>query len=118
MGTSLRKARLSSLTPSRIQSAFSILNGSGLSSATVNHHVAAIKAFASWAKDVGRMCDDPTASVNGDNANEDRRHDPRTISLEELRRLIVAAEAGPTYRLMTGPSRALCSRLAVSTGLR
>jgi len=118
MASTLRKARLSSLTPSRVQAALSTLKGAGLSAATVNHHAAAIKSFASWAKDDGRIRDDPTASVNGYNANEDRRHDRRTISLEELRRLIVAAESGPDYRLMTGPARALCYRLAVSTGLR
>jgi len=38
--------------------------------------------------------------------------------VEDLRKLINAAHAGPTYRGMTGPERALCYRLAVNTGLR
>jgi len=114
----LKAARLSDLTPSGIQRALSTLVASGRALATVNHHRAAIKAFAAWAKDDGRMRDDPTGSVTGYNAREDRRHDRRTISLEELRRLIDEAQRGPTYRLMTGPARALCYRLAVSTGLR
>src|SRR5262249_30230274 len=42
----------------------------------------------------------------------------RTISLEELRRLIDAAQRGPVVVGMAGPLRALCYRLAVSTGLR
>src|SRR5262249_60866453 len=45
-------------------------------------------------------------------------HDRRTISLDELQRLIEAAERGPRHIRMTGPMRALCYRLAVATGLR
>ena len=62
--------------------------------------------------------DDPTGAVTGFNAKEDRRHDRRTLSLDELRRLIEAAQRGAAYRKMTGPARALCYRLAVATGLR
>jgi hypothetical protein len=64
------------------------------------------------------MRDNPTGAVTGYNAKEDRRHDRRTISLDELRRLIDAAQRGPTYRKMSGPARSLCYRLAVATGLR
>src|SRR5205823_8065220 len=46
------------------------------------------------------------------------KHDRRTISVAELRKLIDAAERGPKHRRMTGPARALCYRLAVATGLR
>jgi integrase len=56
--------------------------------------------------------------VKGYNAEKDRRHDRRTISIEELRRLIEAAQAGPVVLRVPGPLRALCYRLAVSTGLR
>src|SRR5262249_12142326 len=45
-------------------------------------------------------------------------HDRRTISLDELQRLIETAERGPQFVRMTGPMRALCYRLAVATGLR
>jgi integrase len=56
--------------------------------------------------------------VKGFNAKEDRRHDRRTLSLDELRRLIDAAEHGPVVRRVPGPVRALVYRLAVATGLR
>jgi hypothetical protein len=56
--------------------------------------------------------------VAGYNAKEDRRHDRRTLGVDDLRRLIEAAHIGPRYRRMTGPARALCYRLAVVTGLR
>src|SRR5262249_43371381 len=49
---------------------------------------------------------------------EDRRHDRRTLSLEELRRVIDAASRGLRFRAMTGEMRALSYRLASPTGLR
>ncbi len=52
------------------------------------------------------------------NAKEDPRHDRRTLSVDELRRLIEAAQAGAPFKSMTGPMRALCYRLAVASGLR
>ena len=56
--------------------------------------------------------------MKGYNAKEDPRHDRRTIGLDELHTLIRTAEKGPPFRSMTGPLRALCYRLAASTGLR
>ena len=56
--------------------------------------------------------------VSGFNAKEDRRHDRRTIGIDELQRLIEAAHNGPPWRNMTGPTLALVYRLAVATGLR
>ncbi len=110
--------RLSDLTPARIQAALSSLRDEGKSLATCNHHRAAIRGFSRWAWKDGRLRDDPLVGVAGFNAKEDRRHDRRTLSIEELSRLIRAAHEGPTYRKMTGPARALCYRLAVATGLR
>jgi integrase len=66
----------------------------------------------------GRARQDALAGVSGFNAKEDRRHDRRTLGLEELRRLIEAAHQGGPYREMTGPDRAIIYRLAVATGLR
>ena len=60
----------------------------------------------------------PCAGVRGYNAKEDRRHDRRTVSIQELQRLIAAAERGPVVLGVAGPVRALCYRLAVATGLR
>jgi integrase len=114
----LKGSRLSHLSPSRIQGALATLKSAGRSLQTCNHHRSAIRAFVRWAFDDGRMRDVPLHGVTGYNVKEDRRHDRRTLSLDELRRLIVKAQEGPTYRKMTGSARALCYRLAVSTGLR
>jgi hypothetical protein len=111
-------ARLSDLTPERVQKALATLKAEGRSLATCNHHRAAIRAFSKWCFDTRRAREDTLRGVTGFNAKEDRRHDRRTVSLDELRRLIEAAQHGPVVIGMTGPARALCYRLAVATGLR
>jgi integrase len=114
----LSAARLNNLTADAVQRALAALKAGGRSLATCNHHRAAIRAFSRWAWRDGRTAEDALAGVSGFNAKEDRRHDRRTIGLDELRRLIAVAHDGPTYREMPGPTRALCYRLAVATGLR
>ena len=56
--------------------------------------------------------------MKGFNAKEDRRHDRRTISLDELQSLIAVAEQGPEVLGVAGPVLALWYRLAVATALR
>jgi integrase len=101
-----------------VQRALAALRAGRKSLATCNHHRAAIRGFARWAWRDGRMADDALAGVTGFNAKEERRHNRRTLGLDDLRRLIGAAHGGPAYREVTGPARALCYRLAVATGLR
>jgi integrase len=113
----LKPAKLSDLTGERVQEALATLRDAGRSLGTCNHHRGAIRSFSRWCYRTGRTADDALRGVAGFNAREDRRHDRRTLSLPELRKLVAAAEAGPTYRKMTGPARALCYRLAVATGL-
>ena len=117
-GVFVRAARLADLTGDRVQAALGTIRASGLSLETCNHCRTAIRGFSRWAWRDGRTADDALAGVAGFNVKEDRRHDRRTLAVDELRRLIDAAHRGPDYREMTGPSRALCYRLAVATGLR
>ncbi len=112
------KARLSDITPDRVQAALATFRDSGRSAETCNHHRNAVRAFARWCKRTGRLREYPLEGVTGFNAREDRRHDRRTLSLDELTRLIAVAERGLDFQAMTGPARALCYRLAASTGLR
>ena len=111
-------ARLSDLTAERIQKALVTLRGEGRSLGTLNHYRTAIRAFSKWCHDTHRVREDALRGVKGFNAKEDRRHDRRTISLDELQRLIAVAERGPVVLGVAGPVRALCYRLAVATGLR
>jgi integrase len=110
--------RLPDLSGDRVQDALKALREEGLSLGTVNSHRTSIRSFSKWAWKSGRLSSDVLAGVSGYNAKEDRRHDRRTLAIDELRRLIEAAHVGPTWREMTGPARALCYRLAVTTGLR
>jgi integrase len=119
----IKPARLSLLRKDKVQRALGHLRDAGLSLQSCNHYRASIRAFSRWCDDRGRIRKDDLRSLKGYNAKDDRRHDRRTISLDELRRLVDAAQHGPDYRRgtgppLTGPQRALCYRLAVATGLR
>jgi integrase len=114
----LRTARLSDLTAVAVQAILADLRTQGVALGTINHYRSAIRAFSRWAWKDGRLKEDALAVVSGYNAKEDPRHDRRTVSVEELRRLVRVAAEGPPYQQMSGPLRALCYRLAVATGLR
>ncbi|MFI5461224.1 MAG: tyrosine-type recombinase/integrase [Isosphaerales bacterium] len=109
---------LSDLTTERVQNALGRLRSEGRSLATCNHHRAAVKQFVKWCYDTHRIREDALRGVVGFNAKEDPRHERRTISLDELRCFIQAAQRGEPFKSMTGPTRALCYRLAVASGLR
>ncbi len=111
-------ARLPELTVENVQKSLSRLIAEGRSLQTANHHRNAIKSFAKWLYDTHRIREPILRGVAGYNAKADPRHDRRTLSVDELRRLIEAAQAGAPFKSMTGPMRALCYRLAVASGLR
>ncbi len=127
-----RADRLADLTPGRVQGALKGLldevppkrKGRGAratfkpSLATANHYRTAIRSFSRWLWKDGRIGTDVLAGVTGFNAKEDRRHDRRTLGVDEIRKLIDVTHSGPRWRKMTGLARALCYRLAVGTGLR
>ncbi len=84
-------ARLFDLIAERVQKALATLKTEGRSLATCNHHRAAIKAFSKWCDETSRTREDVLRGVKGFNAKEDRRHDRRTVSLDELHRLVETA---------------------------
>jgi integrase len=114
----LESGRLADLTPEAVQRGLGALRARGMSLQSLNHHRAAVRSFAIRCRDTNRLRDDPLRGVKGFNAAEDRRHDRRTLSVDELRRLIEAASNGPVVLGMPGATRALCYRLAVASGLR
>jgi integrase len=111
-------ARLSGLTRETVQDGIARLKAAGWSHQSCNHYRASAKAFSKWCHESHRTREDAVRGVRGYNAKEDRRHDRRTVSLDELLCLISAAENGPMVAKMSGPARALCYRLAVASGLR
>jgi integrase len=118
MARLIASARLSILTGDKVQDGLATFRDSDRSLETCNHYRRAIRGFAQWAFKNGRLRENPLLALSGFNAKEDRRHDRRTIALEELLRLIAVADRGATFMGMTGRARALCYRLAVATGLR
>ena len=111
-------ARLSDLTSVGVQAALARLIDAGKSHQTVNHYRAALRAFVRWARDNGRMRDNPMRGVKGFNVEEDLRHERRSLTDHELALLIRTAETGPIHYDMTGPLRAMAYRLATATGFR
>ena len=118
IAAAIATARLSDLTRTKVQDTLAKIRDAGWSLQTANHYRAAVKAFSKWCFTTRRIKNDDLLAVKGYNAKEDRRHDRRTISLDELRKLVEAARRGPTVMGMTGLARSLCYRLAATTGLR
>ncbi len=109
---------ISEVAPSTVMIALGELKAENRSARTLNAHLTAIRQFSRWLHRDGRSLDNPLAGMSKFSEAADRRHDRRTLSVEELRKLIESAHRGESYRKMTGPARALCYRLAVATGLR
>ena len=93
-------------------------NAKGISNQTANFYLAAVKQFCRWAVRDGRASESPVQYLEGWNIRTDRRHDRRALTVDEIQRLLTAAEVGPVRRGMTGPDRAMLYRLALETGLR
>ena len=60
----------------------------------------------------------PTDGVEGFNVDEDQRHVRRSLTDDELARLIAHAETGRPILGMPGPLRAMAYRVAAVTGFR
>jgi len=91
---------------------------SKLSVQTTNFYLQAAKQFAKWMVAEGRATFSPIDHLKALNVAVDRRHDRRALSVDELRRLLTAATAGPKRHGMIGSERALLYRLAAESGLR
>ena len=85
---------------------------------TSNFYLAAMKQFSKWMVAAGRAGQSPLESLQAMNVKTDRRHDRRPLSVDELRRLLAAAENGNEISGVPGYERALVYRLAVESGLR
>jgi len=110
--------RVSHLSPSAVQGAIASIREEGLSLQTCNDTLRAVKQFSRWLWRDGRAREDVLAHLTGYNVALDRRHDRRSLTDEELARLIAAAEKGPVIIRITGPDRAMLYRVAVGTGFR
>ncbi len=85
---------------------------------TLNHYGDIAKAFLDWCIETKRTAQNPLSNLKRFKDNTDVRHERRSISVGEFRRLLEVASVGDRYGRMTGPLRELCYRLAFMTGLR
>lgn len=124
-------ATVADLAPDRIQAALGRL-GVRRSARTVNHALAAVRAFAAWLAESNRVSEVPRglASIPRRNERADVRLARRALSIAELEKLCTVAEAGPDHYIygktkskhsrvpIPGRDRALLYRLAMGTGFR
>lgn len=120
-----RATRCSELTPSAVLLAIGAIRGMA-SAQTCAHYLRAAKSFSRWLWRDGRMMADPLAHVKGLSVEHDRRYERRDLTDDEMRRLVAAAKAGPTWYqgvaegngAMSGLDRACAYHLAAGTGFR
>ena len=118
LATVLGVSYFTDITPEAIQAALASLRDFGKASQTANHYRAAIRAFLRWSFDKRRVRENPMRGVAAFNVEEDIRHARRSLTDDELERLVRSAESGPVRYLMPGPLRAMAYRVATSTGFR
>jgi integrase len=93
--------------------------GRGRGIQTANYYLREIKSFCRWLVNDRRLPTDPLTHPRGGNANADRRHERRALSLDELRRAVAAAkESRSTFRKLTGPDRSMLYVTAAASGFR
>ncbi len=92
--------------------------GNGISAQTSNFYLQAVKQFCRWMVQNRRASESPVAHLKGLNVKTDRRHDHVQLEVDEVRRLLAAAAAGPDREGITGAERRLLYKVAVESGLR
>ena len=91
----------------------------GLSVASSNHYLVAVKSFGHWLVKDRRSPENPFAHLSRLNAQVDVRHERRASSLIDLGLLVSAAETSQKkFRGLDGSTRSMLYRLAAMTGLR
>ena len=91
----------------------------GLSVASSNHYLVAVKSFGHWLVKDRRGPENPFAHLSRMNARVDVRHERRALTQKELGGLIGAVEkSDETFRGLDGSTRAMLYRVAAMTGLR
>jgi len=119
-----RSRRISDLSLSKIQGALKTVRDGdqehrGVSLRSVHHYTRAVKGFSRWLWKDGRVREDPLAHLAGPhNPEQERPHERRALSAEELALVFTTAELGPVVLKLPGPDRAALYRVACGTGFR
>ncbi len=97
------------------------VQGEPMSAATRNYHTRDMRSFARWCVRDGRLSASPIEHLQPvPKAKVQAYGSPvrREFTLEELTRLIGAAECSPTVMGITGTDRAMAYKVAAGTGFR
>jgi integrase len=93
--------------------------GRGAGVQTANYYLREIKSFCRWLVKDRRMGDNPLAHLQGGNARQDRRHDRRPLTLNELRSILqTARQSAREFRGLAGRDRAVLYSVACGSGFR
>jgi integrase/recombinase XerD len=124
-------ASVADLAPDRIGLALGRMRAAKKSARTCNHALQAVKSFAAWLYQAGRIKVVPPGlrGVKPFNIAADRRWVRRALTPDEMDRLVAAAQAGQPIKLsrrgrqyaarfMSGPERGCLYLLALGTGFR
>ncbi|MCZ2342745.1 MAG: tyrosine-type recombinase/integrase [Bacteroidales bacterium] len=91
----------------------------GMSPATVNHHIVALKAFCNWLVKVNRLAVNPLGLLSKVRESADVRHARRELTVDELVQLLAAArESNRVFRGLSGEDRYWLYLVAAGTGFR
>lgn len=93
-------------------------NGKGISHRTYNAYLQVIKQFCYWMVQNRRAAESPVQHLKTFNVETDRRRRRKTLSVEELQKLLQVTRDGPVRFGMSGYERYLLYWFAVETGLR
>jgi site-specific recombinase XerD len=115
---SCRFCRIEDLHSGRVASWLKDRRSAGMSPATSNHYVTALKSFGKWLFMDRRHHESPLVFLTKVNARVDVRVVRRALDQEELAALISAASQRGMFRTLTGDDRAILYLLAAFTGLR
>ena len=102
---SLPKLPIYARWPWGVQCFVGELRDSGRSIQTCNFYLQAAKQFCTWLVKDRRAPDNPFEHLEGGNVDTDRRHERRSGTEDEFRRLVAAARKGPKRFGLTWPER-------------
>jgi integrase len=93
--------KLSDITAERLEQWLLHAEEVGLGARTRNTYRSALVAFCNWAVQSSRLSANPVARVSQANERADRRHQRRSLKLDEIERLLDATERRPLLEALT-----------------
>jgi integrase len=107
------------ISPSRVLEYLAQRRREGISIATSNHYLRAIKGFSAWLEKDRRTGQNLLKHLSCLNAETDRRHRRRNVSVEEFQKLLkTTRDSSREFRGLSGIDRFMLYTLAGYTGLR